>query len=390
MSLFDYHWPGRTLFGNGAIAQLGHQAQKLGGMHAFVVLDPGVTFLIPSLIQSLDSADISYTIFDQVITNPDALHTDHAADLYELCGANLIIGVGGGSALDVAKGVRILAGSPEGVSVAEYLSTRGKKRRPDPHLGQMPPMIAVPTTAGTGSEATPWGVVTDHKTKQRASMGTNLMPNVAILDPELTRSLPKFITAATGMDALSHLIEAYVSTHHHPLLDSLILHGIAQIGRNLRLTVYQPDNLQARAEMMNASFLGGLALSSNGLGACHALAHPLSTFVDLHHGLACAILLPHQMRWSVAGAVERYAKIAEALDPSANYPRPRVAAEVSADLVEELLDDLHLPTALSLCGVSEELLPTLANHAFEDEVWHTNPIRPTSSADFLHLYRTAF
>ena len=147
-------------------------------------------------------------------------------------------------------------------------------------------MFAIPTTAGTGSEVTPWGVITNHASHQKAGIGgVNLLPTVALVDPELTLDLPPFLTAATGMDALSHLVEAYVSTNRNPILDALILRGIRLVGQSLPSAVHEPHNRPARSNVMEASMLGGIALSSNWLGACHSLAHQLSTFADMHHGV---------------------------------------------------------------------------------------------------------
>lgn len=371
-------WPGTTVIGAGTLSQLPDQANTLGVSHLFALIDPGV----PGLREKIEAAagDLTLTISTGVVPNPDVASTDQVAAEYLASGPDCILGVGGGSALDMAKGIRILAGSPAGVSVGEYLGTRGNKRRPNPRLDEMPPMIAIPTTSGTGSEVTPWGVVTDHETKQKSGIGTNLIPNIAILDPKLTLTMPAKLTAATGMDALSHLIEAYVSTNTNPTLDPLILHGIGLIGRYLPIAVAEPNNLEAREAMLEASMLGGVALSSNWLGACHSLAHQLSTFADMHHGLSCAIMLPPQMRWSVPHAVERYAAIAIALADE------QATAEDAPDLVHQLNVDLGLPTTLSACGVTADQIPTLAEYAYKDLNWWTNPIRPSGAADMAAIY----
>ncbi len=375
-------WPGTTIFGVGALAHLADQVGVLDKTHLFVLIDPGVRDISADITSALARTAIQITYFDDVIGNPDAKHVDAAYAAYRACGADCIVGVGGGSALDMAKGVRILAGSPDGVSVAEYLSTLGENRRPNPSLAAMPPMIAVPTTSGTGSEVTPWGVVTDKETQQKAGIGTNLIPNVALLDPQLTVSLPSHLTAATGMDALSHLIEAYVSTNAQKTLDPLILQGIALIGQHLRTAVAEADNLGARAAMLEASMLGGVALSSNWLGAAHSLAHQLSTFCDIHHGLACSLMLPPQMRFSHDWAAERYAEVAFALAGERDGTK-------AGDLVEALAADIGLPTRLSACGVQEDQIETLAAFAFKDLNWWTNPIQPTES-QLEEMYRAAF
>ena len=376
---FTYEWPGRVVMGAGTAAQTGTQAQSLGIRHAFVVVDPGIFPLAEPIMQSLTAAGIAHTLFSEVIGNPDVAHTDSASAAYRASGADGIVGLGGGSALDMAKGVRLLAGVAAEHSCAEYMSTRAD-RRPAPPAHTLPPMLAIPTTAGTGSEVTPWGVVTDHDTQQKAGIGgVSLIPNVAIADPELTVGLPSFLTAATGMDALSHLIEAYVSTNINPLLDGLILHGIRLVAENLATAVANPTHLPARQAMMEAAVLGGIAISSNWLGGCHSLAHQLSTFANMHHGLACAIMLPPQMAFSAPAAPERYAAVAAALRPGA------IDAEDAAELVAELNAAVGLPSRLSQVGVTAELIPTLAAFAIKDLNWTTNP-RPMTEADMAALY----
>lgn len=375
-------WPGVTIFGENAVAQLGTQVQTLAKSHIFVLIDPGVRSISDLLDAAIADMTIQATYFDDVVGNPDAAHVDAAYAAYRDCGADCIVGVGGGSALDMAKGVKILAGSPEGVSVAEYLSTLKEKRRPNPAFHEMPPMVAIPTTSGTGSEVTPWGVVTDKEAQQKAGVGTNLIPDVALLDPHLTVSLPPHLTAATGMDALSHLIEAYVSTNAQKMLDPLILQGIKLIGENLRTAVGEPNNIAAREAMLEASMLGGVALSSNWLGAAHSLAHQLSTFCDIHHGLACSLMLPPQMRWSHSGAPERYADVAYALTGETGI--------AAAYAVEQLAKDINLPIRLSDCGVTADQIDTLSEFAFIDLNWWTNPIQPESAADLKVLYEATF
>ncbi|MCB0034233.1 MAG: iron-containing alcohol dehydrogenase, partial [Anaerolineales bacterium] len=371
--------------GFGTANQTVAQAQSVGATHLFVMVDPGVLSLLDAVTDSLQASGIAYTVYDKIIGNPDVAHTDAAAAAFRASGADTLLGIGGGSALDMAKGVRVLAGAPEDASSADFMSTN-PNGRPTPPTHKLPPMIAMPTTAGTGSEVTPWGVVTDHKTQQKTGIGgVNVIPTIAIIDPELTYGLPPFLTAATGMDALSHLIEAYVSTNRNPILDSLILRGIRLISQHLRTAVAEPHHSEARMAMMEAAMLGGIAISSNWLGACHSLAHQLSTFADMHHGLACAIMLPPQMRFTSPHpqAIERYADIAHALDPD------EVDAEVAADLVDELIADIGLPLRLSEAGVQEGLIGTMAEYAMKDLNWTTNP-RPTTAEDMEAMYRAVF
>ena len=390
-----YVWPGQTQAGFGAAAQIGQEAKVLGATRVFIIVDPGVVAagLLTAITPALEQAGLSYVVHDQVIPNPDIASVDAAAAAFRASDADLIVGMGGGSGMDTAKAVRELAGGPVGISITEYsYLLRGDAVRPVPARKQMPPMIALPTTAGTGAEVTPWAVITDTVDHRKFGIGgPALLPDAALCDPALTLTLPPFLTAATGIDALTHLIEAYVSTNNHqPALDPLILYGIELIGRSLRIAVAQGSNAAARADMMLGSTLGGIAISSNWLGACHALAHPLSSIANVQHGLANALMLPHQMAYSLPGALERYARVAAALDPSAPHSGSvRQRAERAVEAVRELIADVNLPTRLRDAGVSEAMIEPLAQQAIRDLNHTTNP-RAMTQAALEQLYRQAF
>jgi alcohol dehydrogenase class IV len=386
-----YLWPGQTHFGFGVVAQTGPLAKSLGAVHAFLLADPGVLAadLAGPVIRSLVSAGLTYTLHAQVIPNPDVASVDAAAAAYHACGADVVVALGGGSAIDTGKGVRMLAGSLPNISIAEFSFLRGENALPPPLM--LPPLIAIPTTAGTGAEATPWGVITDAIHKQKFGVGgPTVTPTAAIIDPELTLRLPPALTAATGMDALTHLIEAFVSTKEAPALDAMILDAVGLIGRSLRIAVAQGDNRQARAAMMQAALVGGVAISSRWLGACHALAHPLSALANVPHGVANAIMLPHQMSYSASAALDRYAAIGEALDPSVSASLPIAErAEHAVAAVRSLLVDCGLPIRLRDVGVTEEMLGALGAAAIQDLNWTTNP-RSVDQAVLEGLYRLAY
>lgn len=386
-----YAWPGHTHFGFGAAGLAGQEARRLGTTFAFVVTDPGVRAagLLEPVLDALAAVDVDYAIYDHCPPNPDTDSVDTMAIAFHQSGADLIIGIGGGSPIDAAKAVRQLAGGPPEASIADYLLILGDKALPMPHVGEMPPMIGVPTTAGTGAEMTPWGVVTDNATRQKTGIGgINLIPTIALIDPELTMTMPPGLTAATGMDALSHLIESYVSTNTLPAaLDPMILWGIELIGRSLPVAVHQPDNREARYEVMQAAMIGGVAISSRWLGACHSLAHQLSTFAGLHHGLACSLMLPSQMAFSVSAAPERYGRIAAALNSRHDGPDP--GAEGAARAVEKLAMECGLPVRLREVGVTEEQILDMVPAAYRDLNWTTNP-RPVTPDDLEQMYRAAY
>lgn len=387
-----YFWPGETHFGVGAAALVGPTALTYKAASTFILADPGVVQagLLNGITASLEEAGLAYTIYDQVVANPDIASVQAAAAAMRQSGAKLLVGVGGGSALDTAKAVKLMVGSPAEANVWEYALLLGDEKRAYPDAAALPPYIAIPTTAGTGAEVTPWAVLTQPEQQRKFSVGDRrTIPDVALLDPALTLTLPPHLTAATGMDALSHLIEAYVSTNHNPILDPMILYGISLVGRSLRMAVMRGSDLNARTDMLHASLIGGIAISSKWLGACHSLAHPLSAQANLHHGLACAIMLPGQMRYNLPAAMERYADVAAALDPSGTSGSTRKRANHAVKAVQRLIWDLEIPDSLSEAGVDQEMIPALAKAAMTDLNWWTNP-RQVSEEVMERLYHQAF
>jgi 4-hydroxybutyrate dehydrogenase len=384
-----YIWPGQVHFGFGAALRVGQEAQAEGAAHVFVIADPGVVAagLLDRVAESLKAAGLAHVIYTDVVPNPDTGSVDAAVATYRESAADLIVGVGGGSGLDTAKAVRLVAGGPAEGRVAEYAYRMGKVR---PHPRQLPAYIAIPTTAGTGAEVTPWAVITDATDKFKFGVGgPRSVPTIALIDPELMLTLPPFLTAATGMDALTHCIEAYVSTNDNPALDPMILYGIELVGRSLPIAVAQGTNRGARYDMAQAAYIGGVAISSKWLGACHSLAHQLSGFANVQHGLANAIMLPHQMAYSLPGAIERYARIGQALGVAADGS-PRLRAERAVAAVSQLMQDVGLPTRLRDVGVTEEVIAPMAKLAYTVDLnWRTNP-RAVNQQVMEGLYRAAF
>jgi alcohol dehydrogenase len=383
-----YIWPGQVHFGFGVVDRVGREAKAQGASHVFVIADPGVVAagLTGPVIASLKAAGLSHDLYDRVVPNPDTESVDAAVAAFRESNAAALVAIGGGSGLDTAKAVRLAASG--GGQIAEYALLLGDKTRPPGR--HMASLIAIPTTAGTGAEVTPWAVITDLSRKLKMGVGgAFLVPTVAVIDPNLMLTLPSFLTAATGMDALTHCIEAYVSTNDNPALDPMILHGIELIGHSLRTAVAQGKNREARRDMALAAMIGGIAISSKWLGACHALAHQLSGFADVQHGVANAIMLPHQMSYSLPGALERYACVGKALGvPAKGSVRRR--AERAVEAVRELNIDVDLPTRLRDVGVTEEMIKGMAYNAYNIDLnWWTNP-RMINEAVMEQLYRNAF
>ena len=385
-----YIWPGQVHVGFGAARQAGEAARAEGARRVFLLADGNVVAagLAEPLTQSLSAADLSFVLYDKVMPNPDSASVDAAVAAFRASEADLVIGLGGGSALDTAKATRLAAAGPPEGRIAEYALRLGEHARPHPR--QLPPFFAVPTTAGTGAEVTPWAVITDPAEKFKFGVGgPRSVPDMALIDPELMLTMPAFLTAATGMDALSHCVEAFVSTNDNPILDPIILHGIALIGRHLPVAVARGASREARHAMAQAALIGGIAISSKWLGACHSLAHQLSGFANVQHGLANAIMLPHQMAYSLPGALERYAQIGAALGaPQDGGLRRR--AEAAVEAVAQLSRDVGLPARLRDVGVDEALIPEMAKYAYTVDLnWWTNP-RSVSEAVMEQLYRAAY
>jgi alcohol dehydrogenase len=385
-----YIWPGQVHFGFGVARRVGQEALAEGARRVFVIADPGVAAagLLEPITASLAAAGLAHEIYTDVVPNPDTGSVDAAVAAFRASDADLIVGVGGGSGLDTAKAVRLVAGGPAQGRVAEYAFRMGEHARPHPR--QLPSYIAIPTTAGTGAEVTPWAVITDAEGKFKFGVGgPRSVPTMALIDPELMLTLPPFLTAATGMDALTHCIEAYVSTNDNPALDPMILYGIELAGRSLPVAVAQGSNRAARYDMAQAAYIGGVAISSKWLGACHSLAHQLSGFANVQHGLANAIMLPHQMAYSLPGAIERYARVGEALGvPAHGSPHQRAERAIAA--VQQLIQDVGLPMRLRDVGVTEDMIAPMAKLAYTVDLnWWTNP-RAVDEAAMEQIYRAAY
>ncbi len=378
-----WSFPTRILFGEGTVTETGPEAVRLEANHAFIVTDPGVrdAGLVNEVTRSLEKSGIATTVADGVTTNPTEAEVLAAAKTFTDAGADLIVGLGGGAPIDVAKLVRLAATHP--APLDRYDDAIGG----DAHITEpMPPMIAIPTTAGTGSEVGRSGVLTIQKTNRKTVIfSPRLIADVAILDPVLTFSLPTHLTAATGFDALTHNIEAYCSKGDHPMADAMALMGIELVAKHIVTAVEDGKDLEARGAMLKASMMGAVAFQK-GLGACHALAHPLGAELGMHHGLANALCLPAVLDFNRTAAPRRIARIARVLGVKGNDVET-LAFECSG-AVRALRAQLGLPSGLGEAGVTEDQLAGLAPLAQADYVHHPNP-RTCTKEDMLALYRAS-
>jgi choline dehydrogenase len=372
--------PTRFVHGAGAIARLGELVAELGVTRPLLVTDKGVVAagLADAALAHLTNA----VLFDEVRPNPDIELVGRASAAFRESGCDGLVALGGGSSMDTAKsvGVEIVHGG----SIVEY------EYGGTPITTRIPPLVAVPTTAGTGSEATLWAVITDPERKIKFNVGgTPLIgAHVALVDPELMLGLPPAITAATGMDALSHAIECYTCDYHQPFNDAVALLAIELAGRWLRVAYEDGGNLEARTNMAHAATLGGLAYGTESAGAAHAMSQSAGGVHECPHGALTARVLGPVCEYNAPAAPELYARIAQGLGVDVHGVPILDAALLGVEEVYRLTDDVGIATMEEL-GFSEEEIPMLARIAYEDPQTIGNP-RLVDVAGYEEIYRNAF
>ena len=374
--------PTVNLMGPGSLAEVGKQAKIIGGNKALVVTDKPLVELgiVEKVIKLLEKEGVKTVIYDEVLPNPTVKNIHDGVDLYKKENCDIIVAVGGGSPIDCAKGIGIVI--TNGGSIKDY---EGLDKSKNP----MPPFIAVNTTAGTASEMTRFTIITDtDRHVKMAIVDWHVTPTVSINDPELMISMPPALTAATGMDALTHAVEAYVSTIATPLTDSAALKAIELISKYLRPAVANGSNLEARDKMAYAEFLAGMAFNNASLGYVHAMAHQLGGFYDLPHGVCNAILLPHVEKFNLIACPERFANIAKAMGENIEGLSVIEAADLAIESIKRLSSDVGIPSGLKELGAKEEDIPTLAENAMKDACGLTNPRRATKE-EIMQIYKNA-
>ena len=381
----EMSYPTKVVFGVGALARLPSQVERLKMTNPLVVSDPGVVKagLVERARDVLRHAGIAHQLFDRVQLDPTEQDAFDGLDAFRQGKCDGVIAIGGGSPLDAAKLIQLLVTHDPPLSRYDDASGGDRFVRDD-----MPPLIAIPTTAGTGSEVSRSGVATLKDTGRKTVIfSPYLMPKAAICDPDLTVGLPPGPTAATGMDAFTHCLEAYVATGSHPLADALAIDGIARVARSLAIAVRNGSDLVARSEMMVAAMEGAMAFQK-GLGACHALTHALTPISRIHHGLANAIALPTVMEFNRGACTARLARAAIAMGDNP-LARPELLAENAVELVRQLNAEIGIPGRLRDAGVKETDLPRVASRAFEDASHRTNP-RACTEGDLLAMLQAAY
>lgn len=370
--------------GSGAVQNVVTEAQRRGFKKALVVTDKDlVKFHVAEKVTALlEQAHLDYVLFDEVKANPSVDIIKQGVETFKQVGADYLIAIGGGSPIDSAKAIGIIINNPE---FADVLSLEGVA----PTKNKCVPIIAVSTTAGTAAEVTINYVITDEAKKRKfVCVDVNDIPVVAIVDPDMMSSMPKGLAAATGMDALTHAIEGYITKGAWELTDALHLKAIEMISRSLRGAV--ENTPEGRAGMALGQYVAGMGFSNVGLGVVHSMAHPLSAYYDTPHGIANAVLLPYVMDFNKDFTGEKYREIARAMGvQGVDQMTPEEYRNAAVNAVKQLAKDVGIPEKLSAIGVQEADLPALSVDAFNDVCTGGNP-RDCTADEILEVYKIAF
>ena len=375
-----------SYFGTGCRKNIAVEAARRGYKKAFFVTDKDLIrfHVADKVMEVLEQNDIPYEVYSDVKANPTIANVQNGVAAFKASGADFIVALGGGSAIDTAKGIGIVANNPE---FADVKSLEGVA---DTH-NKAVPTFALPTTAGTGAEVTINYVIIDEDAqKKMVCVDPNDIPAVAIVDPELMLSMPKGLTAATGMDALTHAIESFITPGAWVMSDMFEVKAIELIAQNLKAAVDNGNDLAAREAMSQAQYIAGMGFSNVGLGIVHSMAHPLGAHYDTPHGVANALLLPYVMEYNAESpAAPKYIKIAEAMGVDTKGMTEAEGVQAAIEAVRKLSLSIGIPQKLHEIGVREEDLHQLAIDAFNDVCTGGNP-RPTSVEDIEVLYHKAF
>jgi alcohol dehydrogenase class IV len=373
---YTFNFPTRIRFGAGVIKELGAYLKDNGLSKPLIVTDPVISQLdfFKTIVADLESQGITVNVFSDMHKNPVKSDVLKGGDAYDNSGSDSIVGIGGGAALDVARAIVLRINHRR--DLFDYDDLIGG----DVYVtNDVPHFVTVPTTSGTGSEVGRSAIISeDESHKKRILFSPKLLAKIVFADPELTMALPPFVTAATGMDALTHNMEAYIAKNFHPICDGIALEGMAMIAENIEKATNNPD-ITSRAYMLLGSMMGAIAFQK-GLGVVHSLSHPLSTLLDTHHGLGNAVNLPYGMKFNYEGFEEKFDKMASVLGAKSGKELP--------EFLFELNDKVGIPRKLSDIGVKEEHLEALSDLAIADFAHPNNP-KPCTREDFLKLYKEA-
>ena len=387
MTIERFAFPTAIHFGAGARKLVAEHLAAQGLERPLIVTDRGIAPLplLSKFVADLHRLDVA--VYSDIWGNPVKSQVDQGVAAFRRHRADSIIGLGGGAALDVAKAIALMA-----VHQGDVLQYAWDHPQVRPIEHELPYFVALPTTAGTGSEVGRSSVISDDATHiKKIIFSPRLLARAVFADPELTFDLPPGITAATGMDALTHNVESYLSPAYHPLCDGIALEGTRIAARSLRTAVREPHNLQARSDMLMSSMMGAIAFQKD-LGAVHSCAHALSTVADLHHGLANGIMIDHVMRFNLRSATVKMAELAHVVGAGAPLALPEASAEAFIDWLTQLKRDLGIPATLSAHSAKRPVtkgdVPALVEVAINDTCHQTNP-RKCTRADFEQIFAGA-
>jgi len=380
---FTYFMPTRVESGNRISERTGEMIKELGAARVLIVTDKGVRAakLLEGIEKSLEHVDLDYEIYDQVEPNPSAETIHRGLEYLKQHKSEAVLAIGGGSSIDTAKGIATMA-----TNAGHILDYEGVGRIKNTPI----PIIVIPTTAGTGSETTNSTVVTNKETSFKLGvLSSKLFPNLAILDPSLTVRLPQEITAATGMDALTHAIESYTSKAASPVSQAFAMQAIKMIGKNLTKTYFVGTDIESREQMLVASMLAGVAFSQSRLGNVHAISHTFGGVFNIPHGIANAVLLPFVMKFNLRACTDQYKDIAIALGKNVSGLSTIEAAEKAIEAVIEMNQAMKIPLNIKELGVSIEFLPKLVEDSMRSGNVFVNP-RLTNSSDIKLIIEKAY
>lgn len=382
ITAYNFSFPTAISVGDGIAQHSGAAAKKMGATKVLIVADKGVinAGLTKAVEESLNQEKLPFVIFDEVVPNPREADCDKGYAFAKSEKVDLLIGIGGGSSLDTAKSIATLL--THGGNVLDWCGVDLLQR-------DIAPLIAIPTTAGTGSEVTPFAVVTDTSTKEKVYIfDRRCTAKLALLDPSVLLNLPSPIMASCGLDAMTHAVEAYTCNVATPHTDAYALYAIEVIATHLRDAVHQPS-LESCTGMMIGSTTAGIAFGFSDVAGVHCMAEALGGFYDLPHGVANAILLPTVSAYNIDFATERYARVAKALGLNTAGMSPQEAALAGVEELETLCEDVHIPPMHEIAIIQPKDFPALAEASARNVATPSNP-RPLTSQDYLHLFEKAY
>jgi 1,3-propanediol dehydrogenase len=379
--LLKFHAP-EIVFGIDSMAEAAHAAVRLGGLRPLLVTDPGLIEAgwVRELVGHLRAQCVEAQVWSALTPNPKDHEITAGHQFYREHGCDVLIALGGGSVIDAAKGIAIL--SANGGDILDYAGV-------DKATMPIPPLVVLPSTSGTGADVSQFCIVTDTTRNTKITiLGRALVPDITVIDPRLLTTMPEWLNAATGLDALTHGIEAFVSLGHNQLTDHHALRSVVMVTENLVATIERPHEMPARVLMAQAALEAGLAFTNAILGAAHAMSHQVGGLLDLPHGVINGVLLPHVVRFNAEADPAPFATIAACLGIADKRAPARESALALADRLQELARQVGVPRGLGELGVRDEDVPVLAHNAMADACITTNP-RPADEAALRALFRAA-